>query len=392
MMKKSSFWKVVLLVALGLMLGACATTKPLAPFNAVDLNPMLTSGDYILKANNVQVILDKSGSMGEMYKGKQKLDCARDLASAFGHTVPNANITGSLRLFGKKESGNINSIMTELVWGPAAFSAAAMDDGLNKTGFSVGESPLNLALDAAGKDLSSAQGNIAIVVFTDANEEVMNYDAVKKSVMNLKSQFGDRLCIYPVLIGDDKVGAKFLAQIADDSGCGFMVKGDDVASSQGMADFVANVFLMKAPVVEVVCVDEDGDGVCDDVDKCPGTPKGAKVNKFGCWVLGDVLFDFDKYNIKPQYYAFLDEAAQVFEMNPSIKVEVQGNTDNIGTKAYNMKLSFKRANAVLNYLVNKGVERSRLNARGFGFSRPVATNDTPEGRALNRRVELTPMP
>jgi OOP family OmpA-OmpF porin len=57
-----------------------------------------------------------------------------------------------------------------------------------------------------------------------------------------------------------------------------------------------------------------------------------------------------------------------------------------------MKLSMRRANAVLQYLVNKGIDRSRLTARGFGFSRPVATNDTAEGRALNRRVELTPMP
>lgn len=390
MMKKISFWKMLLFAALGLMLAACATVKPLAPFSAVDLKPMLTSGEYVLKANNVQVIVDKSGSMGDMYKGEQKLDIARNLASAFGHTVPDAGITGSLRLFGKKE--NMSPVMTELIWGPAPFSAAAMDDGLNKTGFSVGESPLNLAFDAAGQDLSSAQGNIAIVIFTDANEEVMNYDAVKKSAMNLKSQYGDRLCIYPVLIGDDKKGANFLAQIADIGGCGFMAKGDDIASSQGMADFVANVFLMKAPAVEVVCVDVDGDLVCDDVDKCPGTPKGAKVNEFGCWVLADVLFDFDKYNIKPEFYPMLDEAAKVFEMNPLLKVEVQGNTDNIGTAKYNMKLSMQRANAVLNYLVNKGVDRSRLHARGFGFTRPVASNDTAAGRALNRRVELTPMP
>ena len=391
MMKKTSFWKVILFAALGLMLAACATVKPLAPFNPVDLTPMLTSGDYVLKANNVQVIVDKSGSMGDMYKGEQKLNIARDLASAFGHTVPKADITGSLRLFGKKE--NMSSVMTELVWGPAAFSAAAMDDGLNKTGFSVGESPLNMALDAAGQDFSSAQGNIAIVVFTDANKEVMNYDAVKKSVMNLKNQYGDRLCIYPVLIGDDKEGAKFLSQVAADSGCGFMVKGDDVTSSQGMADFVANVFLAKAPeVVEVICVDDDGDTVCAELDKCPGTPKGAKVNEFGCWVIGDVLFDFDKANIKPEFYGQLDEAARVFEMNPGLKVEVQGNTDNIGTAKYNMGLSLRRANAVLNYLVKRGVDRSRLAARGFGFTRPVATNDTPEGRALNRRVEMTPMP
>ena len=391
MMKRNNFWKVLLFGLLALLLAACATTKPLAPFNAVDLNPMLTSGDYVLKANNFTVILDKSGSMGEKYKGKQKLDSARDLASAFNHTVPNANLTGALRMFGKK--ANVQPAGTDLLWGPAAQNAGALDAGLNQVGFSNGDSPLNLALDATAQDFKSAQGNIAVVIFTDANKEVMNYAAVKKSITNLKSQFGDRLCIYPVLIGADKEAAKFLAQVADDGGCGFMVKGDDIAASQGMADFVANVFLQKAPkVVEVICVDDDGDLVCIELDKCPGTPKGAKVNKFGCWVLGDVLFDFDKSNIKPQFYRFLDDAARVFEMNPSIRVEVQGNTDNIGTAKYNMGLSLRRANAVMQYLVNKGVAQSRLSARGFGFSRPVATNDTDEGRALNRRVELTPMP
>ena len=389
-MKRNSFWMVLLFGLLALLLAACATTKPLAPFNAVDLNPMLTSGDYVLKANNFTVILDKSGFMGEMYKGKLKLDCARDLASAFNHTVPNANLTGALRMFGKK--ANVQPTGTDLLWGPAAQNAAALDAGLNQVGFSNGESPLNLALDATAQDFKSAQGNIAVVIFTDAKEEVMNYDAVKKSVMNLKSQFGDRICIYPVLIGADQKGAKFLAQVANDGGCGFMVKGEDIASGKGMANFVANVFLQKAPVVEIVCVDDDGDLVCAELDKCPGTPKGAKVNKFGCWVLGDVLFDFDKYNIKPQYYRFLDDAARVFEMNPSIKVEIQGNTDNIGTAKYNMKLSLERAKSVMHYLVNKGVAKDRLAVRGFGFSRPVATNDTDEGRALNRRVELTPMP
>ena len=391
-MKRNSYWKVLLFGVVALLLAACATTKPLTPFNALDLNPMLTSGDYVLKANNYMVILDKSGSMGEMYKGKIKLDCAKDLASAFNHTVPDANLTGALRMFGKKE--NMSTVFTELLWGPAALDKAAFDAGLNKIGFSNGDSPLNLALDAAAQDFKSAQGNIAVIIFTDANKEVMNYDAVKKSVMNLKSQYGDRLCIYTVQIGDDKEGAKFLGQVAEDGKCGLMVKGDDIASSKGMADFVASVFLEKAPeVVEVVvCVDPDGDGVCDPDDKCPGTPKGARVNKLGCWVLVDVLFDFDKYNIKPQYYQFLDKAARVFEANPSIKVQIQGNTDNIGTAKYNKKLSLERAKSVMQYLVNKGVSASRLSARGFGFDRPIATNDTEEGRALNRRVELTPMP
>jgi len=114
------------------------------------------------------------------------------------------------------------------------------------------------------------------------------------------------------------------------------------------------VFLKKAPpkpapvvVEKVVILDSDGDAVPDNLDKCPGTPKGARVNKDGCWVLGDVLFDFDRYNIKPQFYHLLDEVAVVFEKNPGLRVRIEGHTDNVGTAAYNMKLSLRRAHSVM---------------------------------------------
>jgi len=144
-------------------------------------------------------------------------------------------------------------------------------------------------------------------------------------------------------------------------------------------------------VEKVVILDSDGDGVPDNLDKCPGTPKGARVNKDGCWVLEEVLFDFDKYNIKPQFYYFLDEAAVVFEKNPGLRVRIEGHTDNIGTAAYNKKLSLRRAKAVMEYLIKKGIPKESLSIEGFGFTRPIATNETEEGRALNRRVELTPI-
>jgi OOP family OmpA-OmpF porin len=142
----------------------------------------------------------------------------------------------------------------------------------------------------------------------------------------------------------------------------------------------------------VVILDSDGDGVPDNLDERPGTPNGANVNQFGYWVLENVLFDFKKYDIKPRFYGYLDQVAVVFEKNPSIKVQIQGNTDNIGTAANNIKISLKRAEAVMNYLIKKGVAKDRLSAKGYGFTRPIATNATAEGRALNRRVELRPIP
>ncbi len=401
-MKKECL-KTVLSVAAGLLLIGCATSKPkeVSTFNALDLNPMLKGGEYVQKVDNFIVILDKSGSMGELYKGEKKLDYAKEMVSRMNQTIPDIHATGALRVFGRLAV--FSKDFTELMWGPAAYSKAGMDEGLNKVGWARGDSPLNIALDAAGEDFKSAEGDMAVIIFSDANKEYMNYDAVKKAAVSLKSRYGNRVCIYPVQIGENPEGQKLLRQVAEDGQCGFFTNAGEIASSQGMGNFVSNIFMKKLPpkpakvekVVEekiVVILDSDGDGVPDSLDKCPGTPEGVDVNQFGCWVFEDVLFDFNKYNIKPQFYEYLDQAAVVFEKNPSLRVQIEGNTDNIGTAANNMKISLKRAEAVMNYLIKKGVAKDRLSAKGYGFTRPIATNETKEGRTLNRRVELTPIP
>ena len=105
-------------------------------------------------------------------------------------------------------------------------------------------------------------------------------------------------------------------------------------------------------------------------------------------VLRGVNFDFDKYNIRPDAVPILEEAAKTLKEESEITVSVDGYTDSVGTEAYNQRLSERRANSVKSYLESEGVAGSRLTARGFGMSNPVASNDTAEGRAQNRRVEL----
>jgi len=139
--------------------------------------------------------------------------------------------------------------------------------------------------------------------------------------------------------------------------------------------------------------DLDGDGVPNERDKCPNTRPGAVVDLDGCEVeavieLEGVYFDFDKATIKPEGKVVLNEAAALLQKHERVVVEVAGHTDSTGTDAYNQGLSERRANAVRDYLTSQGVKASRLTARGYGESRPVASNDTKEGRAENRRVEL----
>jgi len=139
--------------------------------------------------------------------------------------------------------------------------------------------------------------------------------------------------------------------------------------------------------------DLDGDGVPNERDKCPNTRPGAVVDLDGCEVeavieLEGVYFDFDKATIKPEGKAVLNEAAALLQKHERVVVEVAGHTDSTGSDEYNQGLSERRANAVKQYLTEQGVTATRLSARGYGEAQPVASNDTKEGRAENRRVEL----
>jgi OOP family OmpA-OmpF porin len=105
-------------------------------------------------------------------------------------------------------------------------------------------------------------------------------------------------------------------------------------------------------------------------------------------VLRGVNFDFDKSDIRPDAAVILDEAASILNANPGSSVRVEGHTDSVGADAYNQGLSERRAASVRDYLAGKGVDPGRLSTAGFGESNPISSNDTADGRALNRRVEL----
>jgi OOP family OmpA-OmpF porin len=156
-----------------------------------------------------------------------------------------------------------------------------------------------------------------------------------------------------------------------------------------MADFVKSIFLKTGtPAVTADCsaLDTDKDGVNDCDDKCPTTIPGAKVSVMGCWIV-DVKFDNDKAVIKPEYFPNLDNAANRIKEYPDFLIEVQGHTSKTGSFNHNMDLSERRALAVKNYL-NNGTHSPNITSRGYGWTRPIDTNDTEEGRANNRRVQL----
>jgi len=145
-------------------------------------------------------------------------------------------------------------------------------------------------------------------------------------------------------------------------------------------------------------VDSDADGVWNEDDRCPGTAPGIEVDPEGCQILFEeeavvlvlegVTFETASADLTPEALSVLQGIAAALVANPEIRVRVNGHTDSTGSRPYNVTLSQNRAESVVAYLTAQGVDATRLVARGFGPDQPVATNDTPEGRQENRRVEL----
>jgi outer membrane protein OmpA-like peptidoglycan-associated protein len=141
--------------------------------------------------------------------------------------------------------------------------------------------------------------------------------------------------------------------------------------------------------------DRDGDGVSDDTDRCPDTPGPA--SNHGCpedvktkltYIAKDIYFHTDKATLQEVSHDPLNQLVDILNKYPNALLSIEGHTDNTGPSSHNLKLSKDRAKSVLNYLVSKGIDAHRLTAVGYGEERPIATNNTPEGRSRNRRVVL----
>lgn len=150
--------------------------------------------------------------------------------------------------------------------------------------------------------------------------------------------------------------------------------------------------------------DDDNDGVANMYDKCPNTPAGTKVDGSGCPLpelklpetekqviieaVRNLEFDFNEATIRSTSNSYLDKVADLMK-DKGYSLKLDGYTDNVGSAAVNQKLSKDRADAVKTYLVSKGVNASKIETAGHGAKFPISSNDTEEGRQLNRRVEFS---
>ena len=356
--------KIVIIMMMGAMLISCASLKhkpPVEPpqFVAYDFQ----GAKYTPKQDNFLVILDASSSMAEQYnkglgltslekivKGKTKLTLANEFLYAMNQTIPEMPLTAGLRSFGHHAS--VSKAPTMLSYGMTDYNPVYFEGSIDQFKAAGGFSPLANAIIAGQDDLKSVMGKTAVIIVSDGKD--MGSSPVQAAV-DMKDAYGDDLCIYTMLIGDDRDGAILLEKIADAGGCGFASRADDFHTSTDMGNFVSEVFL-------------------------GGAVKAAQMDI--------VYFDFDQSVIKAQYVPVLDKVAAYMKNNPNAKVEVQGHTDNSGTERYNLSLSERRAKVVADYLVKQGIAGNRLNVVGYGYFKPAAPNSTAEGRAKNRRAEF----
>jgi OOP family OmpA-OmpF porin len=397
----------------------CATSqKP--RIEPVDLNVFLEDCRYTQKIDNFLILLDVSHSMSFFeHNGKKKIDIAREVVERFNKTIPRLALTAGVRIF---DPGRLYTQDTAKVYGLTDYKSSELQEALKELFehplYLNGDTHLSQTLHSSIDDMQSLKGKTAIIIISDG---IVTGEPPMVAVKKLKQLFGEALCIYPILVGDDSRGVCVFEEIARYNECSLLLKADDLLADQQMTEFVTTVFLDKAETPhdtdsDGVCdkrdlcpddphktepgicgcghpdTDSDGDGIYDCFDKCQGTPRGAPVDENGCWALTNVLFDLNKWFIKKEYLPVLDAIAEVMKNNPTLRMEIQGHTCNIWTEQYNLKLSGWRAESVKTYLLEQGVSPQQIEIKTFGLTQPIASNETEESRQLNRRVQFRPIP
>ncbi len=328
-------------------------------------------------------LIDVSGTVSS----KDSVATARKISSDMNQRFPDYVMSAGAMVF-----GNLARPQQEWVAPVKDYDRAELDKALSGLKEGNGSTPLGFAIRTTDQGLARAQGKKALIIICDGLDNGVA-DPVEE-VKILKGKYSSNLCVFTIQLGDSPLGEELLGDLVEAAGCGKANKASDLQSEGQVQALVDLIFPSgRAPRVEIIAKprigDQDGDGVPDDEDKCPNTPVGIEVNKAGCWVLKDLRFATGKAEILPQYTDELDRAVRVLKNNPEIEILIEGHTDSTGSYEINMALSRDRANSVLNYMVSKGIDKDRLTAKGFGSSSPVASNDTAEGRAQNRRVQLT---
>jgi OmpA-OmpF porin, OOP family len=371
------FEHVVLTVALAAA-GGCATA-PIPYKTPVSATP--PTGPVIV--SQTVNVLDSSGSMEDMLFA----DGRATLESVVG-VMPDGSYNA-----GQIQFGGFGREAVAM----APFNRSNLAVSAKDTAWIEGTTPLaDVITTDLGGMIGGSEGRAAVVLISDgratdfAGRDGMGDGAVAAAQGLVAGRKGDT-CFHTIQVGNDPAGAATLQAIANASSCGSFRNASTLSSASALQQFSRDAYLGAAPVAAVVA-DEDGDGVLDPNDKCPGTPKGADVDYRGCWTLEGLQFAVSSSEIDQRHTTMLRDAITVLQANPGLRIRIDGHTDSTGSEAYNQALSERRAGSVKDFFVTEGgLSAERFDANGFGEMSPAVPNDSPANMAINRRVELTPL-
>jgi OOP family OmpA-OmpF porin len=341
-----------------------------------------------MKIQGFSILVDLSSSMRRLSPclgGLVKSESVSVLLRKMNHRIPSQPYTAALRVFGYKQAWTRKDYTT-LYFGPEKYQSDALESAIGRLYPADSISPFGWALQSSDQELQAMQNPRAVLFFADF-EETTDSGAPADKAKQLRRQYGDDTKIYTFYVSR-QTNAKKLSQSIAQAGGG---KSYDICDMLGSdTSFEAMMDEIFGPKEEPPCQDTDGDGVCNDRDRCPGTPVGAPVDERGCWIAAySQFFDFDKSEVKSAFLPRIQYAAEILKRNPNLPlVTIAGHTDAKGTDAYNMDLGKRRAEAVRDLLVKYGAPAEKLKVESFGKTKPIAENDTEEGRAKNRRVEF----
>ncbi|MGD0020780.1 MAG: OmpA family protein [Smithellaceae bacterium] len=356
-MRKIGYGLIFLLMFFVLFTG-CATFKP------VDLNPQIRSGQLVQKTNNFIVLFDKSASMGDLHVKRQfvdnptRLTYGKDTTKNMIATIPEIRLNAGLRTFWADK--------TVLIYGMKSLVKEDYTKAINSIEFVTGDTPLEIAIKAAGNDLKGMDGHSALIIVSDfdmspiegdiKNKADISNRAVIDAISRVNSDYGDKLCVYAIQLGYTLAGKDLSERIVQNVKGGYNVNADKLATPTAMAAFVekvisGNCFRYKEVVKEKVTI----------------------------VALEDLHFDFDKSTLTPEAQTILKRNIQMLKDNPKAKVRIAGYTSAAGTEAYNQKLSERRAKAVQEYLINEGIiAPDRLSTIGYGETDPAMYEAAPK--------------
>ncbi|MCH2188066.1 OmpA family protein, partial [Myxococcota bacterium] len=364
----------LLIAAVGVLLWAigCASSRDLPAYPAKMARP--NPGNVVLVKNSI-LIVDASGSTDRTENFPQE----KAVVQSFVEGMPPGRYQSAMRVLGGREEAQLHL---------ETFDRYELRHRAQKLRWTGRETPLASLLEEYTTTLSGESGQSAFIIMTDGVPTRYGkfigtkdtYEAAKR----LARAHDGAICFHLVRIGNDPRGEALLNDIANLTPCGSVRGLSELNHTEALYTFQQSIYngppKPVAPRTTRRMTDLDGDGVDDRFDRCTKTPRGAVVDDRGCWVVEDYVFETNRARIVPEHIAPLEAVTAILKANPSLRIRLDGHTDDTGTSDYNVSLSQKRAGAVREFLEADGIESKRLEVRGFGSARPIDTNLTAEGR------------